>query len=345
MKIRIILIKCLVILVSSGVALGLAEILLRAIEPVSDIQVIEIKETDSGNYTSLRANTSGQILGRTVNINSHGYRGDLHSFQKEPDHIRLLFFGDSHTFSMGADDLHSYPAVTQNKLNHGSNKFESLNFGVLGQDMRQILIHIDNHAFKYDPDMIVFTFHSGDLLESPYDFVQLSQKEEELDLLYRIKRNLLKYSYVARLTVPFMVGISRKSFDWNPGITTAEYWEITKNGPRWIQLKEDLLELKNRLENKNIDLIFVLFPTMTAFDNHPAYPVHSALATWLVKNDIPTLDLLPYFAGYSSSTLTASLLDKHPNEKGYEIAGTAVAEFIDKILESKTSSQVIPTTP
>ena len=68
-----------------------------------------------------------------------------------------------------------------------------------------------------------------------------------------------------------------------------------------------------------------------------------ALTAWLVKNGIQTLDLLPYFAGHSASTLTASLLDKHPNERGYDIAGNAVAEFIDKIMEQKMLRQGIPT--
>jgi lysophospholipase L1-like esterase len=327
------------ILVSTALALGLAEIILRAIEPTSDTQVIEINDTESGDYTSLRPNTSGLILGRTVSINEQGYRGDLRPYRKDPDSIRLLFFGDSHTFSMGADDEHSYPAVTQNKLNSGSDKFECLNFGVLGQDMRQILMHIDNHAFKYDSDMIVFTFHSGDLLESPYDMVNTTQKEEELDLLYRIKRDALKHSYVARLTIPYLIGILRNEFTWNPGITSAEYREITENGPRWNRLKADLLELKIRLAQQNIALVFVLFPSMTSFDNHPAYPAHNALTAWLVNNDIPTLDLLPFFEGHDASTLTASLLDKHPNEKGYEIAGNAVAEFIEQVVETKIFMQ------
>ena len=209
--------------------------------------------------------------------------------------------------------------------------------------MRQILMHIDHHAFKYDPDMIVFTFHSGDLLESPYDIVEITQNEEELDLLYRIKRDSQKYSYVARLTVPYLIAIMRNTFAWNPGITTTEFREITEDGPRWSRLSVDLLELKDRLQKQNTDLVFVLFPSMTAFDNHPAYPVHRALTAWLVKNGIQTLDLLPYFAGHSASTLTASLLDKHPNERGYDIAGNAVAEFIDKIMEQKMLRQGIPT--
>lgn len=327
------------ILVSCLVGLGLAEIILRIIEPASDIQVIEINKTESGDYTSLRPNASGLILGRAVSINSQGYRGMLHPFRKDPATVRLLFFGDSHTFSMGADDEHSFPAVAQNELNKGPGQYESLNFGVLGQDVRQILIHIDNHAFKYDPDMIAFTFHSGDLLESPDDLVKTTDEEEKLDLLYRIKRDSLKYSYVARLTIPFLVGILRNASDWSPGITTSEYREIVENGPRWSRLNVELLELRDRLEKQNIALIFILFPSMTNFDDHPALPVHQELTAWLTNNDIPVLDLLPHFEGHDASTLTASLLDKHPNEKGYEIAGVAVAEFIADVLASKTSRQ------
>jgi hypothetical protein len=146
--------------------------------------------------------------------------------------------------------------------------------------------------------------------------------------LYRLKRDALKYSHVARLTIPFLAGILRDTFGWNPGVTATEYQEIAGNGPVWNRLKADILDLKNRLNKQGVDLAFVLFPTMTEFENHPARPVHAALTAWLVDNDIPSLDLLPYFEGQKSTTLTASLLDRHPNEKAYEIAGTAVAEFI-----------------
>ena len=69
MKIRVFLVKSLMILVSCGVALGIAEIALRVIEPTSDIQLIEINETEFGDYTSLRPNANGLILGHTVSIN------------------------------------------------------------------------------------------------------------------------------------------------------------------------------------------------------------------------------------------------------------------------------------
>ena len=87
---------------------------------------------------------------------------------KKPENkTRILIFGDSHTFSMGADDNSSYPARVEQKLNAKTDRYETLNFGVLGHDLRQILLHINENAFRYDPDVIIITFHSGDILESP----------------------------------------------------------------------------------------------------------------------------------------------------------------------------------
>ena len=78
--------------------LGLAEIALRIIEPTTNIELVVIEKTESGDYTSLRPNASGLILGRAASINSQGYRGVLHPHRKDPGKIRILFLA-IHTYS------------------------------------------------------------------------------------------------------------------------------------------------------------------------------------------------------------------------------------------------------
>ena len=321
-----VVIKAFLILGGMLVGLGLFEIALRQLEPTSDANVLISNSIQSGEYLTLIPGSSGLITGRMVNINEHGYRGKLYPHKKPENKTRILFFGDSHTFSMGADNNSAYPARVEQYLNTNIDDYEVLNFGVLGHDLRQILIHIDNNAFRYEPDVIIITFHGGDILESSgREAASDAPNKAGPSLLYRLKRDAMKYSYTARLAFPYGIAFVRSITDWSPGITTAELHEIEQNGSKWRSLQNKILSLKKITDSRDIKLAFVLFPRMSNFENHP---VHKALETWLKANKIPAIDLLPYFIVQNPSALTASLLDKHPNEQAYDIVGDAVANFL-----------------
>lgn len=319
----------LLVLAAVLVVLFAFEVALRLLEPTSNVQVLSETRTDHGTYLALRPSVQGLMLGRLVTVNQEAYRGPLRPRLKSPGVTRLLFFGDSHTFSMGADDEHTYPAVVEQKLNTSGLCCEVLNFGVPGQDLRQILILLEGRGLHYDPDIVVITFHSGDILESPDDEVPGSRPEAQGvgSWLYRFKVEALRQSYLARLVIPYGAASLRAAFGVTAGVTYAEQREIESDGKTWQALRARLLELKRELDRRGVVLAFVLFPSMLPFDHHPADGAYKALAASLKTHGIPTIDLLPYYRGQRAGTLTASLLDKHPNEAGYAIAGEAVAEF------------------
>lgn len=327
---------------------------LRLLEPDSDVQVLREVATPRGSYLALRPGVSGLMLGRSVSVNAEGYRGALRSRSKTEGVMRVLFFGDSHTFSMGADDDHTYPAVVERTLNSRGLRCEVLNFGVPGQDLRQILLLLRDRAFPYEPDLIVITFHSGDILESPDDVVRRDRPAGAAgpSRLHEFKVELLRRSYLARLVIPYSAALLRGAFGWSGGLTHREQREIEEEGKAWLELRTKLLELKQELDRRGIGLAFVLFPSMLPFEKHPARPEFAMLSAWLAAHDIPALDLLPAFRGQRAGRLTASLLDKHPNEEGYAIAGAAVAGFLAGILGNRrevsppaASVTAVPFTP
>jgi hypothetical protein len=325
-----------ILLVLCGIAVGflLFEFGLRIIEPASDAQILNDVMTPSGPYLSLIPASSGVMLGRKVTVNALGYRGAQRPEQKPAGVKRLEFFGDSHTFSMGADDDATYPNVVEKLLNAGTQRYEALNFGVPGQDLRQLLTHARNHAFRFDPDVIVLTFHQGDILESPDGppAASTGPGDQQIGALYRVKRDLLKYSFVARLVVPYGAEFAQRLFGWSPGVTVAEVKEIRSDGPRWRKLQQDVLAFKHDADARNIKTVLVLFPSMQPFDRHPAAEEYRELKEWFDAHGIPALNLLPSFAGRDASALAASILDKHPNEQAYQIAGQAVAGFLGELL-------------
>ena len=116
------------------------------------------------------------------------------------------------------------------------------------------------------------------------------------------------------------------------GETDLEYDVVKRDGAEWRAAKYEILELRKFLENRNIELLFVLFPSMINFEKHPAKELHNTLGAWLKENNIKYIDLIPYYKGYDARKLHATLLDKHPNKSGYSIAGRAVADWLKGIL-------------
>jgi len=331
---KVLIANLLLVLAAVAVtALGF-EVALRLLEPVSNVQLLSESRTAHGSYLALRPGVRGLVLGRPVTVNEDAYRGILRPRHKAPGVIRLLFFGDSHTFSMGADDQHAYPAIVERMLNAGGSCCEVLNFGVPGQDLNQILVLANERVFAYGADVVVITFHNGDILESPDDEVP-GARPAGPGWLYRFKVEALRESYLARLVIPYGAAFLRAALGWQAGVTHAEQREIEHDGKTWLRLGARVLELKRELDRRGAVLVFALFPSMLPFADHPARGEFKALAAWLEAHGIPTVDLLPFYDGQSAWRLTASLLDKHPNEAGYAIAGKAVAEFLVPLVKRR----------
>jgi lysophospholipase L1-like esterase len=313
------------------------ELFLRLHEPVSDVQVLREEKTAQGGYFALRPGVSGLVLGQPVTVNAAGYRGTLRPHAKPPGVTRVLVFGDSHTFSMGAGEEHTYPAIVESRLSARGARCEVFNFGVPGQDLRQILLLLRDRAFQYDPDVLLITFHSGDILESPDDVVPDARASVQggTSRLYRLKVWLLQYSYLARLVIPYGTAGMRYALGWSGGVTYDEQREIEQDGKRWRTLGAQVLDLKRDLDRRGITLAFALFPSMLPFQEHPARRKFEVLSAWLDAHDIPAVNLLPAFSGQRAGQLTVSVLDKHPNEKGYAIAGDAVATFVAGLIERR----------
>lgn len=323
--------NALLVVLSIIFALVVLEVGLRLYEPDSHGRILTITESKRGNYYDVIPGAHGVILGREVNINKFGYRGTAYPIAKPPSTRRLLFFGDSHTFSYGADDDSTYPAVVGRRLNGRQTTYQTINFGVPGQDLNQILAMAYDKIPAFDPDIVVLTIHEGDLLEGGGTVV-IGGEEEDIGTLYRVKKFLLKNCYVARLLIPYGAGMLRQFFGWSPGVTTAEGDEISRDGPVWRRAKRELVDLDQYLHARGTSLVVVLFPNMVDFNEKTAHASLPLISDWLAKEGIPELNLLNAFEPYDARTLTASLLDKHPDEKGYEIAGDAVGRYlIDKL--------------
>lgn len=313
------------------------EIALRVLEPptTARYQSKEILDTGEVVPTTIPG-TEGILLGRKATINREGYRGPVRTRQKPAGIIRILVFGDSHTFGTGAGDGATYPDQLESLLNRdGSGRFEVINFGVGGYDLRQSIRLARAKAPVYRPDLVLITYHAGDISSSDI-FVDGRGKSAIqafgsplMKLNHYLRSHFAVYQFISPYLNAFMIRI---------GVTTAkgihlkEYEEIASNGPLWSSLTADLLELRGQMAVQSTKLGVVLFPHMLNFNRHPAIDVHAAIGNWCARNGILYVDLLPYYKGHRPSALHASLLDNHANEKGYEIAAKGAYDLVRRMI-------------
>jgi len=360
MKKRLLWRKFLLASVGTLVALLAGEIALRLIEPRTDVEVLTEGRLDSGKpYYYLIPNSSGLLLGRQVSVNAAGYRGKLVDESRTAGVVRIGVFGDSHTFGMGASDAATYPAVLEDLLKKGGeNRCEVLNFGVMAHDFSQILHHAYQFAFRFHLDIVLLTYHQGDLLEGA-DFVfhaghasvgaQKANFGSSVSIaksLRRLRDQAFEVSAFARLLIPRMTGFVRKAgVVHNIGITEEELAAIERNDPSWQEWQKDTLAFISAARKKGMTVGLVLFPSMRGgFAHHPAAPLYQALSRWCQEQGIPCVNLLPFYEGLNANQMVASLLDRHPNEEAYAIAAKGVAPMVSKMIQNTCRGDLDPGT-
>lgn len=329
----------LLLVISTCTVLLLAEGVLRLVEPAPEGAITQIVKTEAGPYTMPIPDAQGVLAGRQVSVNHLGYRGQPYPPARDPSKFRIQVFGDSHTFGIGAPDNGTYPAVMESRLNRGEGRYQVLNFGVGGHDFASIEKHIRINVPKYDPDLVVLTFHAGDIIETGIIINRRTAKGLGWGL--QIRNALISNSYLMKLAALYGAPVLRTVMGNTVGTTASETAEVKSNGPRWQFFKTTVLRMQNQLPRRCAHLAVVLFPSMIDFERTPDAELYALVGSWLQGNGIPVFNALPAFRGKKASDFWATLLDHHPNEKGYVIVGEAVADFV----ESNFVESTVPADP
>jgi len=96
--------------------------------------------------------------GRSININSLGYRGPEFPSQKTPGRVRVVCIGGSTTFDVKVtDDAKSWPAQLERVLRevHDRNDVEVINGGTNGYAMPRTLIDLALRTLDIGPDVVI----------------------------------------------------------------------------------------------------------------------------------------------------------------------------------------------
>ncbi len=274
--------------------------------------------------------------GRYPRLNTVGLR-DVDYGPKQPGSYRILLLGDSFTFGSGVvDDAAIWPAIVERRLAElrpldGVTRYEVLNGGVAGSltDTWVALFQQQRELFRPDLVLAVFFLRDGTRLE---------QVQERLadDNLATIRADPLagistayRYHRERWLAINFASLLERFFHDSYVG--TAE------QTAEWRRAQENLLAIRAATVADGARFAVVIFPMLYGFDRDP-YPFQAAMDAvegFCRANDIPSLSLLPAYAGRRATDLWVSEVNKHPNAAGHAVAADAILPFLTDAMRSR----------
>jgi hypothetical protein len=95
--------------------------------------------------------------GRTVTVDSFGFRGPERAARKPAGVFRIIALGGSNTYGASVADGETYPALLEKELNRaGGRRYEVWNGGVCAYVLSQNVLVARRAAAELDPDLILF---------------------------------------------------------------------------------------------------------------------------------------------------------------------------------------------
>ncbi len=174
----------------------------------------------------------------TININSHGLRGEEITKEKQADVFRIIMIGGSTVFGSGStSDKTTIPGYLQDKFNEVelNQKIEVLNAGLPGATSKEEIEYIKNYLFEFNPDFLIIYDGWNDASYVSKTLLKNQEVKEDEPLLFKLQ-------YLPEYRTPFVIyrvfiapiqGQETNSIDegFNPEV--AKIWK-----ERWANICE-----------------------------------------------------------------------------------------------------------
>jgi hypothetical protein len=102
----------------------------------------------------MRPGFEGRLHDVFISVNSRGYRGREHPFEKPLGRTRVLMLGDSVTFGVKVSDGETFSDLLESRSGH----FEVVSLAVPGYGTDQELLLLEREGRRYRPDVVILNF-------------------------------------------------------------------------------------------------------------------------------------------------------------------------------------------
>ena len=253
--------------------------------------------------------------------NSHGYRDYEYPYKKEPGLSRVVVIGDSVADAYGIDLGAGFGKLLESALNQSRaeeiNRVEVIILAQAGYSTSQELFLLENEAFKYSPDLILWSY----VLNDPAHPVYRSASGQVGDYFYR----------PAFHSLHFVMGSVFKLTEKLHAIGCDKEYHALLHCAHWKQVQKNIARIAAIAATQAVPVIFLIHPLIPETGDYSSYPLvslHEKLAREAHGAGLQVLDLLDTFSAYDPAKLTipsAVWFDIwHPNETGHRITAEAI---------------------
>lgn len=260
------------------------------------------------------------------NANSHGYFDNEYSYDKDSGVYRIVVIGDSVAQGQGVSVIDSFGKALEAKLTKQFNQhIEVILLARSGYSTSQQLYILKNEAFRYDPDLIIWSY----VLNDPAHPVFHDANGELGRYFYKPGLHtfhLIKYLY----------------FELNErikGRNCVDEYHARLHCIYANQVSENIKTIGMESALNNVPVLFMIHPVFEKnnnFKNYSLTPIHDRLSGLAVEAGLDTIDLLEAHKQHLPSSLhITGYADGwwdpwHPNIKGHKLIADQLVQYMEK---------------
>jgi len=234
---------------------------------------------------------------------------------------RITFIGDSFTIGHGVKDVDERFA---NLIRKNNPEFEIHVMAANGMetiDQLDLVKSLISQGYQFD--LVILGYNLNDIA---YLLPETNELYDRIDAHQKSLGFFGNNSYLINL-------LEARSFAKdNSGVGNYyDYLVPSYFNEYWTQQKQNLLELKETIEQAKGKLGVVIFPFLTQLNSDYQFTnVHEQLNQFWKSENVHYLDLFPVYQPFSDEELMVNENDPHPNELAHKLAAEEIQSyFID----------------
>tara|TARA_B100000809_G_scaffold87638_1_gene86093 strand:- start:12 stop:1190 length:1179 start_codon:yes stop_codon:yes gene_type:complete len=345
------------VVLSAIIALAIGEVFLRLVgydvlkRSKNGREIILQPSSNSDIQYELIPGAKGYAWGTDVEINAHGYRGQIGSPGKL-NGFRAIATGDSITFGNKLPFESTYSYQLNEILTESSSGYEVLNFGVAGYDILQEVSFFEDRGVIYKPDLVVVGFCLNDIGIASHNLEYIVRsKKYQSSPIYRLRI----IQFMSDKTDRISIGKWMKEKN-QPEVFQKDYEskiavigegehilrELMQAAPKgfpsvWYRdehrigrLRYSFERLSDLAKREDFWVVVVIFPWLVGdTSNYPYEIPHKIVSLEAKRVGFDVLEVVHDFMGIGMINLKISKNDfVHPNGVGHKVIAEKLAGYI-----------------
>lgn len=238
--------------------------------------------------------------------------------RKSANEKRILAVGDSFVWGEGLPYEDLITVKMEALLNRDYGEVQVINGGQSGFDTIDELERLKLLMPLCQPDMAIIFFYTNDVVgKNDKHSFNLRQNTHEFLRTHSKFLGFLYYLFKDKLGIPTV-------------FLPSDLFDLNDSKPGWVAFKKAATEIHRECSENNVQLLFVLIPTLTNLDaNYPYAELRTKTNSFLKGIGIPVYDIFDLFTPYRASELWISLKNTHWNGKGTDLAAAGIVDCIN----------------